>query len=216
MLTKYTLYAAAWLFSITTIYHSYLSGETFNGPTALHHKTFEDLTINGPASLEDVTATTLTVHGPMKFKNLTVTGDTTIEGPVKGRKATFGSLTIHGPFKAWDITVGALNVSGPVKLDHFTIKQPAVIRGPLKAINGEFQDLTVGRATPLHVGRPMHVMLHNVKLKNIVIKGGEVLLLSGKTSISGGVDFDSKHGKLIKKGDEIEVTGKVIGVEAQQ
>jgi hypothetical protein len=206
MLTKPIFFSLS-LFLMTSAAHTSINAETFNGPTVLSEKVFEDLVINGPAELKNVKAKSLTVQGPLKFHRIEITGKTSVTGPMTGVEGKLENVTVKGPFRAKKLKINTLNVTGPVAIARFTFSGDAKINGPLEAKHGHFQNLTAGSDEGGD-----SISLYNVTAKNIVIRKGkkdEILTLAGKTEISGKITFESGHGKIEKKGNDVKVEGNV-------
>lgn len=190
---------------------AFCQAETFYGPTNLENKSFEELTIHGPADLKRVRAKSLTVNGPLRFYEIEISGTSTLKGPTKGKKGSFQEITAHGPFKAEKIVISTLTVFGPVNLEDFSIQNVTKIKGSLKADKGVFQDLFAGSKSGGE-----SISLEDVVVKNLTVNRGkteEVLRLSGETTISGNVKFESDHGKIEKKGSRVAIEGEIQGVE---
>jgi hypothetical protein len=179
---------------------------TFQGPTTLADRTFDTLIIEGSADLERVKVKNLKVNGPVRFFDLEVSGATELNGPTKGRKAFFNSLTVKGFLKAKEVKIETLNVDGPVRLWWFTILGDSTINGRLKAMEGSFQNLRVGSKS----GGDLDVFLENVTAKELFINAGaapEVVTLSGRVMIDGPLTFESGRGRIVTKGNQVEIKG---------
>lgn len=180
-----------------------LNAETFNGPTILREQSFEDLEINGPADLKHIKAKSLTDKGPLKYHRIEIDGKTSVTGPMSGLEGKFENVTVKGPFRAKRLKIGTLTVNGPTSLARFTFSGDAKINGPLVAKHGHFQNLIAGSDEGGD-----SVSLYDVTAKDVTIRKGkkeEILLLNGRTEITGKITFESGHGKIEKKGDHVKI-----------
>ncbi len=209
MLTKSKILKFS-IFSIAILSWTLVQAETFYGPTELKDQNFDELTIHGPGDLKSVKVKSLIVHGPLNFEHLEVTEQASLKGPAKGHDGKFQNLSIKGPFKAEKVIIGKLAAWGPVGLKEFKVENEANIHGPLKAETGTFQDVAAGSKNGGE-----SVELNAVMAKNVVINEGrkeEVLVLSGKTTISGNIIFKSGRGQIAKNGRDVVIQGKIEGV----
>lgn len=195
------------VFLATCVLCSAAQAKTFDGPTTLSSQEFETLTINGPADLDRVKSNTLTVNGPLKFNEVKISAKTEVSGPSKGEEGKFGNVMINGPFEASKVKCDNLVVKGPVSLTKFTINGDTHIEGPLEAKKGTFNDIK--SVTP-------PVLLQDIDIKNITIKKpsngkDDTLTLSGETTVSGNITFESGNGKVIMKDKDSTIKGKIIG-----
>lgn len=184
---------------------------SYTGPTSLEKQNLTDVVIHGPAQLKQVKAESLSVMGPLEFKELEVKKSLNVIGPVtKSEEAILGEAKITGQFNVKKVSLEALQVIGHVDLDGVKVKGETVILGPLTAKNSQFNNITITSEK---------IQLTNVTVNNIYVKQIKdnkqqpTLILSGKTVVTGGIEFEGKNGIVIVQGKEVEMKGQVNGGE---
>ncbi len=80
------------------------------------------------------------------------------------------------------------------------------ITGPLNAKRSQFKDITVAGAS----------ILEDVSVDNITFNKDKTLTLSGKTTVSGNITFESGNGEVIIKGDNVKIKGQIKGGELKK
>lgn len=192
---------------------SQVQAAVYYGPTELVKKQEGEITVHGPAVLDQVKADTLVIMGPLEFKEIAITDKAEIVGPIKaGTLGRFKTLKVTGPVHLKKIEADSLQVIGPAYLEEAIIKGDSVIMGPLVAQKVRFENVTI-TADNIQLA---DVTVGNIYVKKTVGSKAPVIVLKGKSTVKGSIQFEAKNGQVILQGKNATIQGKVFGGQIQQ
>ena len=173
-----------------------------SGGCAYSKQTVANITCYGPATIDDTTVTgTINVFGPLTMKNVTA-NDVITKGPLTMNQATVNNITVQGTLTMTNASANNVNVQGSVLSTSSTVKGQVSAEGPVEATYSTFEQSVFSTSNSVILSSSQ-VVGNVTETSN---NGPAVLKMTGKSVVSGNVEFPAQSGQVI-----LDSQSKVVG-----
>lgn len=181
----------------TSFDNAHLNGLTVYGETDIKKTAVKGgVEIFGHFSALESNVGTLKVFGAARLTKVTVNGATQIHGSLDAKHAVLSDTQVFGAVKAEHSSFAKMQVFGTLHADHSFFNGPLSINSVLAKMNDcQAKALTFAKQT------------HDPRIQK--------LILDGKTSIDGPIEFESGTGLIIVKSKKVLLPKIIKGARVE-